>query len=79
MSARQLGYSNARGGFSVDPGTPTVFVGTNSDDHALCGSFEVTGASRELRSSERSFFSTVDLESVVESAVADEHEHTVVG
>ena len=41
--SRQLGHSNARGGFSVDPGTTDVFIGTNSDDHALTGTFEVTG------------------------------------
>ena len=38
---------------------PRVFVGTNSDDRALSGSFRVTGEPLELRSSERSFFSTV--------------------
>ena len=37
-----------------------MFVGTNADDHALTGSFRVTGEPLELRSSDRSFFSTVD-------------------
>ena len=59
VSARQLGHSNARGGFSVDPGHTDVFIGTNSDDHALTGAFDVTGEPRELKSSERSFFSDV--------------------
>ena len=62
VSARQLGHSNARGGFSVDPGHTDVFIGTNSDDHALTGSFDVTGKPRELKSSERSFFSEVTVE-----------------
>ena len=65
VSARQLGHSNARGGFSVDPGHTNVFIGTNSDDHALTGSFDVVGVSRELKSSERSFFSDVTVESLV--------------
>ncbi|WP_405475937.1 glycoside hydrolase family 3 N-terminal domain-containing protein [Paenarthrobacter ilicis] len=65
VSANQLGHSNARGGFSVDPGTTNVFIGTNSDDHALTGSFEVTGERRELRSSDRSFFSDVTVETLV--------------
>ncbi len=58
VSARQLGHSNARGGFPVDAGVTSVFLGTNSDDHALSGSFRVTGGPLELKSSERSFFST---------------------
>ncbi len=59
VSARQLGHSNARGGFSVDAGETVVFVGTNADDHALSGAFRVVGEPRELKSSERSFFSKV--------------------
>lgn len=62
VSARQLGHSNARGGFSVDPGHTDLFIGSHSDDHALSGAFEVTGEPRELKSSERSFFSKVRLD-----------------
>ena len=65
VSARQLGHSNARGGFSVDPGHTDVFIGTNSDDHALTGAFDVVGKPRELKSSERSFFSEVTVEAPV--------------
>ncbi len=59
VSARQLGHSNARGGFSVDAGRTVVVVGTNADDHALSGSFRVVGEPLDLKSSERSFFSMV--------------------
>ncbi|MBF4585690.1 glycoside hydrolase family 3 N-terminal domain-containing protein [Curtobacterium sp. VKM Ac-2887] len=59
LPAAQLGYTNARGGFSVDPGRVDVFVGGSSDDTAVTGSFVVEGASRPLKSSERSYFSTV--------------------
>ncbi len=66
VSARQLGISNARGGFSVDPGTTEVTIGTNSVEVTVAGSFEVTGAPRPLRSSERSFFSQVSVEAASE-------------
>lgn len=65
VSARQLGHSNARGGFSVDAGRTDVFIGTNSDDHALSGGFDVVGESRALKSSERSFFSEVTIDASV--------------
>ncbi len=62
VKATQLGYSNARGGFSVDPGHTDLFLGTSSDDHKLVGSFDVTGPPRPLKSSERSFFSTIQVQ-----------------
>jgi beta-glucosidase-like glycosyl hydrolase len=62
VAATQLGYTNARGGFSADPGLVEVFVGASSDDRSLTGSFSVAGAPRPLKSSERSFFSTTDVE-----------------
>lgn len=69
VSAAQLGYTNARGGFSVDPGVVDVYVGTSSDDRSLTGSFTVEGAPRPLKSSERSFFSTVQIAALSEAAV----------
>ncbi len=63
VSARQLGHSNARGTFSVDAGETRVFLGTNSDERTLSGAFQVTGEPLELRSSDRSFFSTVGIQS----------------
>jgi hypothetical protein len=60
VSASQLGHTNARGGFSVDPGRTHVYVGTSSDDRTLTGEFAVTGDSRPLKSSERSFFSATE-------------------
>ncbi len=62
VAAHQLGYTNARGGFSVDPGRVDLFVGTSSDDHRLTGSFEVTGPSRALTAAERSFAATVSID-----------------
>ena len=62
VQATQLGYVNARGGFSVDAGRTGLFLGTSSDDHRLVGSFDVTGPSRPLKSSERSFASDVRVE-----------------
>ncbi|QNG38803.1 beta-glucosidase [Geodermatophilaceae bacterium NBWT11] len=61
LAASQLGHTNAQGGFSVDPGRTEVFVGTSSEDLPLTGSFAVTGERTELRSSERSFFSGVEV------------------
>ncbi len=51
-AAKHRAASGCRGG-------PALFVGTNADDHALSGSIRVVGERRELKSSERSFFSTV--------------------
>ncbi len=62
VKATQLGYSNARGGFSVDAGHTDLFLGASSDDHRLVGSFDITGPSRPLKSSERSFFSHTDVQ-----------------
>ena len=59
VSGRQLGHTNAQGGFSVDPGVVDVYVGKSSSDRGLTGSFEITGARLEMKSSERVFFSTV--------------------
>ncbi|MEV5129745.1 glycoside hydrolase family 3 N-terminal domain-containing protein [Streptomyces sp. NPDC053705] len=63
VSASQLGHTNARGGFSVDPGRTDLFIGTSSDDHRLTGAFDVLGKSRPLLSRERSYFSDIRLDS----------------
>ncbi len=63
VSASQLGHTNARGGFSVDPGRTDLFIGTSSDDHRLTGAFDVLGKSRPLMSRERSYFSDIRLDS----------------
>lgn len=46
------------------PGRTSVPVGTSSEDLPLTGAFAVTGERRELRSSERSFASAVDVTAV---------------
>ncbi|MGW4231932.1 fibronectin type III-like domain-contianing protein [Streptomyces sp. NPDC004980] len=63
VSASQLGHTNARGGFSVDPGRTDLFIGTSSDDHRLTGAFDVHGKTRPLMSRERSYFSDTRLDS----------------
>jgi beta-glucosidase len=67
VAARQLGYTNADGGFSVDPGRVEVSVGTSSSDLPLTGTFVVTGERLPLRSSQRSFFSTVRSDALTSS------------
>jgi beta-glucosidase-like glycosyl hydrolase len=64
VAANQLGYTNADGGFSVDAGRVEIFVGTSSSDFPLTGAFAVTGDRRPLKSSERSFFSTVAIDTL---------------
>jgi len=57
LEASQLGYTNAAREFAVEPANVEFFVGLDSDDRRLAGSFEVTGKPRPLTSSERSFLS----------------------
>ncbi|RSM43171.1 beta-glucosidase [Amycolatopsis balhimycina DSM 5908] len=57
LAAAQLGYTNAARDFAVEPGWVGFFLGLDSDDRRLEGSFEVVGKQRVLMSEERSFFS----------------------
>lgn len=70
VEARQLGYTNAAGGFSVDPGRVEVSVGTSSSDLPLTGEYAVTGSSRPLKSSERSFFSATVVDALASATSA---------
>ncbi|MFG1965456.1 glycoside hydrolase family 3 N-terminal domain-containing protein [Nonomuraea sp. NPDC049028] len=57
VSAAQLGCTNLAHDFAVEPATVEVFLGFDSDDRALTGSFELIGKPRVLTSSERAFLS----------------------
>ena len=58
VDASQLAYTNLAREMAVEPARVDVFVGLNSDDRSLEGSFEVTGAPRLVIGAERSFLST---------------------
>jgi beta-glucosidase-like glycosyl hydrolase len=57
VSAAQLGHTNLAHDFAVEPATVDVFVGLDSDDRALSGSFELIGKPRVLTAGERAFLS----------------------
>ncbi|MEV7608544.1 glycoside hydrolase family 3 N-terminal domain-containing protein [Microbacterium sp. NPDC089320] len=59
IDATQLGYTNVARDFAVEPARVDVFVGLDSDDRALEGSFDVVGAPRVLGSAERTFLTDV--------------------
>ena len=46
VDASQLAYTNLARQIAVEPARVDVFVGFDSDDRSLEGSFEVTGAPR---------------------------------
>jgi beta-glucosidase-like glycosyl hydrolase len=62
LAAAQLGHTNARHVFAVEPARVDYFIGLDSADRRLSGSFELIGPARALASAERSFLS----EAVVE-------------
>jgi beta-glucosidase-like glycosyl hydrolase len=64
LAAAQLGCTNLARDFVVAPASVGFFLGLNSDDRRLEGSFDLVGEPRVLRSAERAFLS----EAVVEDA-----------
>ena len=58
VDATQLAYTNLDRDLAVEPARIDVFVGLDSDDRALNGSFAVTGQARILDGADRSFLST---------------------
>jgi beta-glucosidase len=58
VDATQLAYTNLDRDLAVEPARIDVFVGLDSDDRALNGSFAITGEPRILDGAERSFLST---------------------
>ena len=57
LAAAQLGYTNVARDFAVEPATVDFFLGLDSDDRRLEGSFELAGKPRVLAGTERSFLS----------------------
>jgi beta-glucosidase len=62
VDASQLAYTNLAREVAVEPARVDVFLGFDSDDRAVAGSFEVTGAPRLIDGAERSFLSRAILE-----------------
>ncbi|WSQ15174.1 glycoside hydrolase family 3 C-terminal domain-containing protein [Streptomyces sp. NBC_01231] len=58
VDATQLAYTNLARDVAVEPARVDVFIGFDSDDRSLEGSFEVVGAPRIVSGAERSFLST---------------------
>ena len=64
VDAAQLGFTNARREFAVEPGQVDVWVGFSSSDRAVDGSFLVSGPARPLRAEDRTFFSRSEVTDV---------------
>ena len=58
IDASQLAYTNLSRRLAVEPARIDVFVGLDSDNRAVEGSFDVLGVTRLLSGAERSFLST---------------------
>jgi beta-glucosidase len=69
LAAAQLGHTDLARQFAVEPAPVDVFLGLDSDDRRLRGSFRLTGAPRTLAAGERAFSSRV----TVEGAVGADH------
>ena len=61
VDASQLAYTNLAREIAVEPARVDLFVGFDSDDRSLEGSFHVTGAPRVVPGAERSFLSTASI------------------
>ncbi|MDX3638157.1 glycoside hydrolase family 3 N-terminal domain-containing protein [Streptomyces sp. MB09-02B] len=57
VAASQLGHTNAVRAFAVEPARVDFFLGFDSDDRRLAGSFDLVGEERELVSAQRAFLS----------------------
>jgi beta-glucosidase len=64
VDASQLAYTNLAREMAVEPAHVDVFIGLDSDDRSLEGSFEVCGAPRVVPGVERSFLSRTVVEAV---------------
>lgn len=61
VSAAQLAASTDSRDVAVQPGPVSLFLGLDSEDRALTGSFELRGPRRMLASAERAFLSRCDV------------------
>jgi len=57
VAATQLGHTNAERVFAVEPACVDYFIGLDSADRRVSGSFELVGPARALASADRSFLS----------------------
>ncbi|BEP13982.1 glycoside hydrolase family 3 N-terminal domain-containing protein [Acidothermaceae bacterium B102] len=57
LQASQLAYTNLAREMAVEPCTVDIFVGLDSNDRSLSGSFELTGEARVVSGKTRSFLS----------------------
>jgi beta-glucosidase len=62
LAAAQLGHTDLARDFAVEPGRVEYFLGLDSDDRRLSGSFALVGEPRVLTSAERSFLSEVHVD-----------------
>jgi beta-glucosidase len=62
LAAAQLGHTDLARDFAVEPGRVEYFLGLDSDDRRLSGSFALVGEPRVLTSAERSFLSEVHID-----------------
>ncbi|MDX3798261.1 glycoside hydrolase family 3 N-terminal domain-containing protein [Streptomyces sp. AK04-3B] len=64
LAAAQLGYTNVGRDFAVEPARVDFFLGLDSDDRRVEGSFDLVGKPRVLTSAERAFLSEAVAERV---------------
>ncbi|MDQ0957347.1 beta-glucosidase-like glycosyl hydrolase [Streptomyces sp. B4I13] len=64
LAAGQLGHTTVARDFAVEPGQVEYFLGFDSDDRRLSGSFALVGERRVLTSAQRSFLSEVRIDRV---------------
>jgi beta-glucosidase len=57
LAASQLGHTNVARAFAVEPARVDFFLGLDSDDRRVEGSFDLTGEPRVLTSAQRAFLS----------------------
>ncbi|MGW1272331.1 fibronectin type III-like domain-contianing protein [Streptomyces sp. NPDC002491] len=57
LAASQLGHTNAARAFAVEPARVDFFLGFDSDDRRVEGSFDLVGDPRELTAAQRAFLS----------------------
>ncbi|OLT30802.1 beta-glucosidase [Actinomadura sp. CNU-125] len=73
VAAAQLGHTGLARDFTVEPAAVEFFVGLNSDDRCLTGSFTLTGDARVLTSADRSFLSEAEID-LVQGGMSPGHE-----
>ncbi len=73
VDASQLAYTNMAREIAAEPARVDVFIGLDSDDRSLVGSFQMLGNPRVVRGAERSFLSTTNLGPITGAAPFRRH------